>query len=151
FNGMYPKVAARAARGGRMIVNDLRVPSAVRDFSMVAPRGCIVCIAGQLGSGANMVTRALAGLIPSATGNVMVDGRPMRLGSVPHCVGRNVLFIPDDRAAEGLFPQLTVLDNLVAGRLDVGVRMGVRSLRAVRRSGAGLGRRRGCDREQLAA
>jgi ABC-type sugar transport system ATPase subunit len=149
FNDMYPKAAARADRGARMIVNNLRVPSAVHDFSMVAPRGCIVCIAGQIGSGANMVTRALAGLVPSATGNVMVDGRPMRLGSVPHCVGRNVLFIPDDRAAEGLFPQLTVLDNLVASRLDAGVRMGVLSWRELRRIGASLAQRVGVDRNRL--
>src|SRR5262249_57670340 len=128
----------RGERGARMMVKGVGVPSAVRDFSMGAPRGCIVCIAGQIGSGANMVTRALAGLIPSATGNVMVDGRPMRLGSVPHCVRRNVLFSPDDRAAEGLFPQLTVLDNLVASRLDAGVRMGVLSWRELRRIGASL-------------
>ena len=30
-----------------------------------------------------MVTRSLAGLVPSATGSVTIDGRPMRLGSVP--------------------------------------------------------------------
>src|SRR5215831_15505196 len=148
FTDMYPKAAARADRGARMIVNNLRVPSAVHDFSMVAPRGCIVCIAGQIGSGANMITRALAGLVPSATGNVMVDGRPMRLGSVPYCVGRNVLFIPDDRAAEGLFPQLTVLDNLVASRLDAGVRMGVLSWRELRRIGARLAQRVGVDHAQ---
>src|SRR5258706_13912939 len=129
---MYPKAAARADRGARMILNNLRVPSAVHDFSMVAPRGCIVCIAGQIGSGANEVTRALAGLVPSATGNAAVDGRPMRLGSVPHCVDRNVLFVSDDRAAEGLFPQLTVLDNLVATKLDACTRLGVLSWPALR-------------------
>ena len=85
---------------------------------MTAPRGRIVCIAGQIGSGANVVTRALAGLVPGATGAVTVDGKPMRLGSVPHCVERNVLFVSDDRAAEGLFPQMSVLDNLVATRLS---------------------------------
>ena len=69
-----------------MVVEGLNVPGTLHNFSMVAPRGRIVCIAGQIGSGANMVTRALAGLVPSATGNVTVDGRPMRLGSVPHCV-----------------------------------------------------------------
>src|SRR5262249_56052421 len=98
---------------------------------------------GESGSGARMVGGGLAGLVRSATGNVMVDGRPMRLGSVPHCVGRNVLFIPEDRTAEGLFPQLTVLDNLVASRLDAGVPMGVLSGRELRRVGASPAPRRG--------
>jgi ABC-type sugar transport system ATPase subunit len=60
-----------------------------------------------------------------------------------------VLFIPDDRAAEGLFPQLTVLDNLVASRLEAGVRMGVLSWRELRRIGATLAQRVGVDRNRL--
>jgi ribose transport system ATP-binding protein/rhamnose transport system ATP-binding protein len=149
FEDMYPKAAARADLGVGVTVNDLDVPGTVHNFSMVAPRGRIVCIAGQIGSGANMVTRALAGLVPSAAGNVTVDGRPLRLGSVPHCVARNVLFVSDDRVAEGLFPQMTVLDNLVAARLEASARMGVLSWPALRRMGAGLAERVGVDPHRL--
>ncbi len=132
-----------------MAVDGLHVPGVLQDFSLIAPRGRIVCIAGQLGSGANMVTRALAGLVPSATGSVTIDGRPMRLGSVPRCVARNVLFVSDDRAAEGLFPQMTVLDNLVATRLDASSQMGVLSWPALRRLGVSLAERVGVDRHRL--
>ena len=149
FDDMYPKAAARPDRGVRVVVEGLNVPGTLHNFSMVAPRGRIVCIAGQIGSGANVVTRALAGLVPSATGNVMVDDRPMRLGSVPHCVSHNVLFISDDRASEGLFPQMTVLDNLVATRLDASARIGVLSWPALRRLGASLAERVGVDRRRL--
>src|SRR5262249_55413187 len=124
FEDMYPEAAAPPDQGGRVVVDGLDVPRTLYNFSMVAPRGRIVCIAGQIGSGANMVTRALAGLVPSATGNVTVDGRPLGLGSVPHCVGRHVLFLPHDPAAPGLFPPLAVLDNLGAGPLDAGVPVG---------------------------
>jgi ABC-type sugar transport system ATPase subunit len=96
-----------------------------------------------------MVTRALAGLVPSATGTVIVDGRPVRLGSVPHCVSHNVLFISDDRASEGLFPQMTVLDNLVATRLDASARLGVLSWSTLRRLGASVAKRVGVDRGRL--
>jgi len=116
---------------------------------MIVPRGRIVCIAGQIGSGANVVTRALAGLVPSATGKVTVDGRPMRLGSVTHCVARNELFVSDDRAAEGLFPQMTVLDNLVATQLGACRRMGVLSWPRLRRLGANLAARVGVDHCRL--
>ena len=100
FEEMYPKAAAPSDKRIRVAVEGLNVPGTLHDFSMIAPRGRIVCIAGQIGSGANVVTRALAGLVPSATGKITVDGRPMRLGSVTHCVARNVLFVSDDRAAE---------------------------------------------------
>jgi ABC-type sugar transport system ATPase subunit len=149
FDEMYPKAAARPDQGVRMVVEDLNVPDALHNFSMAAPRGRIVCIAGQIGSGASMVTRALAGLVPSATGNMIVDGHPIRLGSVPHCVSHNVLFISDDRASEGLFPQMTVLDNLVATRLDAAARLGVLSWSALRRLGVSLAERVGVDRRRL--
>jgi ABC-type sugar transport system ATPase subunit len=146
---MYPKTGPRLERSIRVTVEGLNVPGALHDFSMIVPRGRIVCIAGQLGSGANMVTRALAGLVPSATGTVTVDGRRMRLGSVPHCVARNVLFVSEDRAAEGLFPQLTVLENLVATQLGACRWMGVLSWPRVRRFGAYLAERVGIDRRRL--
>jgi ABC-type sugar transport system ATPase subunit len=149
FEDMYPEAAARADDRIGLAVEGLHVPGALYDFSMVAPRGRVVCIAGQIGSGANIVTRALAGLVPSATGRVTVDGRPMRLGSVPHCVARNVLFVSDDRAAEGLFPQMTVLDNLVASRLGASARMGMLSWPALRRMGGELAERVGVDRQRL--
>jgi ABC-type sugar transport system ATPase subunit len=149
FEDMYPKATARSDLGVGMTVEGLDVPGALRDFSMVAPRGRIVCIAGQIGSGASTVTRALAGLVPSAAGNVTVDGRPLRLGSVPHCVANNVLFVSDDRAVEGLFPQMTVLDNLVATRLEASARMGVLSWPALRRMGAALAQRVGVDPRRL--
>jgi ribose transport system ATP-binding protein/rhamnose transport system ATP-binding protein len=149
FDEMYPKMAARPDQGVRVVVENLDVPGSLHNFSMVAPRGRIVCIAGQIGSGATMVTRALAGLVPSATGTVIVDGRAVRLGSVPRCVSHNVLFISDDRASEGLFPQMTVLDNLVATRLDASARLGVLSWPMLRRLGASVAQRVGVDRRRL--
>jgi ABC-type sugar transport system ATPase subunit len=64
-------------------------------------------------------------------------------------VQRNVLFVSDDRAGEGLFPQMTVMDNLVATRLDVSARLGVLSWPALRRLGAELAGRVGVDRQRL--
>ena len=115
FGDMYPVGAAGPDTGDALVVEGLNVAGSVQDLSLVAPRGKILCIAGQIGSGANVVTRALAGLVPGATGRVSVGDRPLRLGSVPHCVGRGVLFLSEDRAAEGIFHQRSVLENLLAG------------------------------------
>jgi ABC-type sugar transport system ATPase subunit len=148
FDDMYPKAARRRGEGG-VVAEKLNVPGALRDFSFVAPRGSIVCIAGQVGSGAHLAVRALAGLVPAATGSVTVDGKAIRLGSVPHCVARDMLFVTDDRAAEGVFPQMTALDNLVAARLDAAARLGFLSWPALRRMGARLAQRIGLDQERL--
>jgi ribose transport system ATP-binding protein/rhamnose transport system ATP-binding protein len=146
---MYPKTVPFRDDGIGVVVDGLAVPGVLHDFSMVAPRGRIVCIAGQIGSGASLVTRALAGLLPAATGKVTVDGTPMQLGSVPHAVARNVLFVSDDRAAEGLFPELSTLENLVATRLGACARLGVLSWPALRRMGIDVAARVGVDCRRL--
>jgi ABC-type sugar transport system ATPase subunit len=148
FDDMYPKTVHRPRRDG-VVVEKLDVPGALHDFSMVAPRGCVVCIAGQVGSGAHLALRALAGLVPAATGSVTLDGNAVRLGSVAHCVARNILFVTDDRAAEGVFAQMTALDNLVAARLDAAARLGFLSWPALRRMGERLAERVGVDRQRL--
>ncbi|MCC6776968.1 MAG: sugar ABC transporter ATP-binding protein [Hyphomicrobiales bacterium] len=149
FADMYPEAAERTAEGARVVVEDLEVPGVLSGFSMVAPRGRILCITGQIGSGANMVTRALAGLVPSASGSVAIDGQRMPLGSAPRRAARNVLFIPDDRASEGLFPEMTVRDNLVAASLGAATRMGLLSWPALRRMSARLAERVGVDGHRL--
>jgi ribose transport system ATP-binding protein/rhamnose transport system ATP-binding protein len=127
------------------------VPRQVRDFSLVAPYGKIVCIAGQIGSGANVVTRALAGLVEEATGNVHLHGTPLPLGSVPGCLARNVVFISEDRVAEGLFHQMPVRDNLVAASFSRQARAGVLDWPALRQLAERLADRLGVDRRRLRA
>ncbi len=149
FEEMYPQARTQPEDGNALVVEGLTVPGLVHDFSISAPRGKIVCIAGQIGSGAAMVTRALAGLVPDAQGKVSLDGKYLRLGSVPHCVMRNVFFLSEDRGAEGLFHAMSVLDNLVATRLAAYARLGVLSWPALRRIGARLAERGRVDRHRL--
>jgi ribose transport system ATP-binding protein/rhamnose transport system ATP-binding protein len=151
FQDMYPPSATHAADTGGVQIEGLRVPGALRDFAMLASRGRITCIAGQIGSGASMVTRALAGLVPEATGKVTIDGEPLPLGSVPQCVARNVLFVSDDRAGEGLFHHMTVLDNLIANRLERHRRAGILSWSGLRRIGRKLAERVGVDIRRLSS
>ena len=151
FGEMYPSALPQRQTTDAVIVDGLRIPNTVYDFSFVAPSGKILCIAGQIGSGANTVTRALAGLVHGATGRVTVKGRPMRLGSVPHCVARNVLFLSEDRALEGIFHQMTVLDNLVATSLGPHARVGILSWRGLRRLASRIADHVGVDRRRLRA
>ena len=72
FVEMYPD-AHRAAGDAALTVERLNVPGSVDDFAMSVPKGKIVCIAGQVGSGAAEVINALAGLVHDASGEVRVE------------------------------------------------------------------------------
>jgi ABC-type sugar transport system ATPase subunit len=151
FGDMYPQNRLTRARGKEIVVEGLNIPGQVRGLSLLASRGRIVCITGQIGSGANMVTRTLAGLLPDATGRFVVDGTSLPLGSVARSVARNVLFVSEDRAAEGVFHQLRVRDNLVASSLSANTRAGFVRWPALNRLARSLAERVGVDRARVAS
>jgi ABC-type sugar transport system ATPase subunit len=151
FGEMYPAAAAGPDTGQAFRVEKLNVAGLVQDVSLVAPRGKILCIAGQIGSGANVVTRAVAGLVPAAIGHVSIDGKVLPLGSVPHCVEHHVLFLSEDRAAEGIFHQRSVLENLLAGSFRAHTRFRILDWLQLKRVGAQLAQRVAVDQGRLAA
>ena len=135
FREMYPEAPVLPASQQGLKVQGLNVPGAVQELSFSVPRGRITCIAGQVGAGAGMVTRALAGLVPNATGQVVLDGKELPLGSVRARMKRNVTFVSEDRAGEGIFRR-PVLENLVAARIGEHSTAGMLSWpRLLRRAG----------------
>jgi ABC-type sugar transport system ATPase subunit len=110
-------------------IRDLRVPGSVRAFDLKARGGQIIGLAGQLGSGASEVLRALAGLVPDATGSVTINSRRLRLGSPVRSLASGAVFVSNDRQGEGLFLGQTTSRNLTAIRLGALTRSGVLSRR----------------------
>jgi ABC-type sugar transport system ATPase subunit len=98
-------------------IRGLAVPPVVKGFELRIPAGQIVGITGQVGCGASEVLRAVAGLVPDARGVVVVDGRPVRLGSPARALRAGIAFASNDRKGEGLFLRRSVGSNLLATRL----------------------------------
>jgi len=103
--------------GHALRIAELRVPGRLADFSLTAPAGRIHALAGQLGSGASDVLRALAGLHPTATGTVVLNDRAVPFRDPVRAARSGVGFVSNDRKSEGLFLGRSVAWNLVATRL----------------------------------
>jgi ABC-type sugar transport system ATPase subunit len=130
FVEVYPD--AHGAQGPTALaVERLTVPGRVQDFSFNVGRGETLCIAGQIGSGADAVVKAIAGLLYDAAGSVTVGGKRLKLGSTTEALANDVLFVSGDRAEEGIFRDLSVRDNLVATRLDAYTVAGLLRLNAL--------------------
>lgn len=106
-DGAEPKISVRG----------LSVPPRLDGFDLDVAPGQIVGMAGQVGCGASDVLRALAGLVPEATGEVAVEGRSTRMGSPVRAARAGVLYTTSDRKDEGLFLSHSIARNLVATRL----------------------------------
>jgi ABC-type sugar transport system ATPase subunit len=102
------------------------------DATFDVRRGEIVGIAGLVGSGKAELGLALAGAIPS-TGDVRIDGRPVRFDSPWRAQGAGVAFVPDDRKRDALLPTRSVRHNMSIAWLTELVRGGVLSSRTERR------------------
>jgi len=121
---MFPP-GCEVVGGAALEIDGLSVPGRVRAFSLSVAAGEIACIAGQLGSGAIDVIEALAGRRYDACGDVRVGGARLALGSVERSLDAGVLMVSGDRAADGVFLELSVLDNLVAANLPALARFGM--------------------------
>ena len=145
---MYPEETSRAGAPA-VVVEALSLPGIVDDFAMTVRRGEILCIAGQVGSGAAEIIAALAGVVHNASGRVSVNGRPLKLGSSSRAAQRGIMFVSGDRAAEGVFRRLSVLQNLVATRLRDHSFFGFLWTGALRAVAARLANRVGIDRRRI--
>lgn len=106
-------------------IRNLSVPPQVSNIDLSVSGGQIMGLAGQIGSGASELLRALAGLVPEARGQVMMNGRPIRLGSPRRMQAAGVVFASNDRKGEGLFLAHSIEFNLTATRLEAITRLGV--------------------------
>src|SRR5580704_12182869 len=148
LSDMYPRWQHEPG-GVMMSVGHLSVPPLIRDFSLKAQRGTVTCLAGQVGSGATDVLRALAGLSAEATGDISVNSRAMRLRSVRRSEAANVQFVSEDRAGEGVFLRLSAGQNLTVTKLGDHSRLGVLERGRLRKTAARLAAAVGVDRKRL--
>ncbi|MFE4757921.1 sugar ABC transporter ATP-binding protein [Streptomyces mirabilis] len=77
-------------------------------------RGEIVGVAGLLGSGRSTLLRCLFGALHRSSGTTTYQGRSVSFGSPAEAMRAGVAFVPEDRAAESAFLDLSLADNLVA-------------------------------------
>jgi ABC-type sugar transport system ATPase subunit len=132
------RLAARAAPdpdpARALTIERLAVPGRLTDFSLTAQPGRIYALAGQLGSGASDVLRALAGLHPRATGTVALHERAVRFRDPVAAARAGLAFVSNDRKSEGLFLDKAIRWNLVATRLPEFASAGVLRPRREQRS-----------------
>ncbi|MGR3939501.1 sugar ABC transporter ATP-binding protein [Streptomyces sp. BRA346] len=111
----------------------------LRGIDLRLRAGEVLGVGGLQGSGRSALARALFGAAPFSTGQVTVDGAPVRLRSPRAAIRAGIAYVSEDRKGEGIVAEQSVLANaLLAGR-------------AVHPGWAGRGARTARVRELLAA
>jgi ribose transport system ATP-binding protein len=93
-------------------VQGLCTPSKLHNISFTLHRGEILGICGLLGAGKTEVARALFGLDRTSAGSIKVKGKAVRLMEPRDAIRVGIGLVTEDRRREGLFPLMSVKDNL---------------------------------------
>jgi branched-chain amino acid transport system ATP-binding protein len=106
---------------GLLEIESLRVTYggvvAVRDVSLSVAPGEVVAVLGANGAGKTTTLLAVSGLVKVRGGDVRLDGRSI-VGSSPEAIARRgIAHVP---AGRGIFPTLSVSDNLRMGLYGAG-------------------------------
>jgi monosaccharide-transporting ATPase len=97
----------------------------VRDVSLSVRSGEIVGLAGLLGSGRTETMKAIYGAERPEAGKVILEGQVLGEANPARSIRRGLGFLSEDRRAEGIFPKLTVRENLTATMLPRIARFGI--------------------------
>lgn len=86
--------------------------TAVRNLSLSVAEGAIVSLIGSNGAGKTTTMKAIVGLKPVSGGEIHFDGARIDRAPAPQRVRRGIALSPEGRR---VFPQMSVLDNLLVG------------------------------------
>ncbi|HXG16353.1 MAG TPA: ABC transporter ATP-binding protein, partial [Calidithermus sp.] len=85
---------------------------ALEGVSLTVERAEIVTLLGANGAGKSTTLRAISGLVRPVRGRILYDGRDVTAWSPDALVAAGLCHVPEGRE---LFPEFSVLDNLLVG------------------------------------
>lgn len=85
---------------------------ALENVSLTAQGGIITTIVGANGAGKSSLLKAVSGLVRPSGGDIQFDGVSIAHKAPEAIVGMGLCHVPEGR---GLFPYMSVLDNLLTG------------------------------------
>ena len=103
----------------RLEIKDLRVHygkiEAIKGVSVVVNQGEIVTLIGANGAGKTTILKTISGLRPVSSGTITFDGVDLNKVPAHKRVDLGISQVPEGR---GIFPGMTVLENLEMGKFN---------------------------------
>ncbi|HVG46975.1 MAG TPA: sugar ABC transporter ATP-binding protein [Rubellimicrobium sp.] len=98
--------------GGRTVLKLEGVSSdLVHDVSFELRAGEVVGLAGLIGAGRSELAQTIFGARTRDYGLIEVQGRPVDVRSPRDAIAAGIVYVPEERKADGIFPERSVLEN----------------------------------------
>ena len=99
-------------------VKNLTLDGSFEDISFNLRRGEILGITGLLDSGRTELALSMFGLRKATGGQIIKDGKPVKIASPRDAIAAGIGFVPEDRLSEGLFLTQSIADNIIISEID---------------------------------
>ncbi len=110
LDALFPKTAAEI--GPPVLeVRGLSGRPQLRDIDLTLHRGEIVGLAGLVGAGRSELAQALFGITPPDAGEILLDGRPVRIAGPRDAIRLGIAYVPEDRGQQGLVRPMRIREN----------------------------------------
>jgi ribose transport system ATP-binding protein len=122
----FPRI--EVPRGEKVLeIKNLSSPHGigVKDVSFSLYKGEILAFAGLMGAGRTETVRAISGADKMSAGEIILDGRPIRIQHPADAIAQGLFCAPEDRKRDGLCVKMTLAENITLPSLDIISRFGV--------------------------
>ncbi len=118
FEETYPKMQAPIGDVIFEVRNLNEEYGRVRNVSFSVRSGEIVGITGLVGAGKTELCKTLFGAYPIQSGEILLNGKPLKMKSPHAAVQQGVALVPEERRKEGVLVEEPVFVNLTLPSLD---------------------------------
>ena len=94
-------------------VKNLTLAKKFKDISFSLRKGEVLGVAGLMGAGRTELMEAVFGYTPADSGEIFLNGVKIDVKEPNDAIKNGIAFVTEDRKATGIFPELSVKDNMV--------------------------------------
>ncbi len=114
---MYPE---RNAKIGNVVleVKNLSKTGLFKNVSFNVKKGEVVAFTGLVGAGRTEVCQSLFGIAPADSGEILLEGKAVKINSSKNAFARGIGLLPEDRQLQGLIEQQPIFENVSSASLS---------------------------------
>ncbi|MEM9348781.1 MAG: sugar ABC transporter ATP-binding protein [Pseudomonadota bacterium] len=89
-----------------------------QDVSFEVRRGEVLGFYGLVGAGRTEIAETLFGLRDPSAGDILLDGKAVRISSPQDAIAKGISLVPEDRKGQGLVLGMNLRDNMTLPQVD---------------------------------
>ena len=99
-------------------VKNLNTHKLLKDINFSVRKGEILGFAGLVGAGRSEVMRAVFGIDKKTSGDIFINGKPVKIKTTTDAIKHEIGFLPEDRKEQALILMMSVERNITLAALE---------------------------------